>query len=74
MPTRDRQQPKLPRAVRYGSPLTAPKGNLAVQQVLAAARLFADDGYPEHARLLRAVVNDYQEAAAKRFYEGEATA
>jgi len=49
-----------------------PKGraNLAIAQVLAAARLLAqDDDYADQVRLLRAVTCDIQEVAAKRQYQ-----
>lgn len=49
--------------------MTSPRANLAVQQVLAAARLFTEAGFPQQARALRDVVCDYQETAAKRHYE-----
>jgi len=49
--------------------MSSSRTNLAVQQVLAAARLMDAEGYTDQARTLRAVVCDYQEEAAKRHYE-----
>ena len=51
------------------------RANLAIQQVLAAARLLAeDDDYADQIRLLRAVACDVQEVAAKRQYQKPRTA
>jgi hypothetical protein len=75
MPTSDLPRKLAPRPLRYGalpSPPSAGRANLAIQQVLAAAHLLADEGYGDQAKLLRAVVCDYQEAAAKRQYRGTA--
>jgi len=72
MPTSDHpKKEELPRPMRYGALPHVPsaaRANLAVQQVLAAARLFEEGGFGQQAKLLRAVVCDYHEAAAAQQY------